>query len=63
MRVVDRNFIPSSVADMALMQAELSGNAFVTFADLRSNVVPFASLNDGELSQIAVDAGFVVTED
>lgn len=63
MRVVDPNFVPSSQADIALMNAALQGVQFVTFADLRANVVQFATLEDGELSQIALDAGFIVDED
>jgi len=62
MRVIDANFVHSSAADMALLRAELSGKAAVSFTDLRSNVAAFSTLTDGELAQIAQDAGFEVDD-
>lgn len=58
--VVDPNFIASSPGDIALMTNELQATGQATFADLRTNVVPFANFTDGELAQIAKDAGFTV---
>ena len=62
MRAVDVKFVHSSTADIGRLTAQMSGKAEVEFADLRNNVSQFANLKDGELAQIAQDAGFEVQD-
>lgn len=62
MRVTDPSFVHSSNAHIALMNTQLNGKAEVSFADLRANVQQFANFTDGELAQIAQDAGYTVRE-
>ena len=60
MRVVDNLFVNSSDADIALMVAAMDGLPMLLIEDLIANVPEFAGKTEGELSQIATDAGYTV---
>ena len=64
MRIVTNTaFLHSTPADRAVLIAYMNTRLSATFANIRTDNVPLALKTDGELSQIATDAGFQIQGD
>lgn len=60
MKIINRSFKASSQAQRDALSAYLAGKPQATGAEVRANVAALAASTDGELHQVAIDAGFVV---
>lgn len=59
-KIVNPDYKNSSTADQDALKAFLDGKSGVSFDDLRAGVPAFKNKKDGELHQIAMDAGLQV---
>lgn len=60
MRVTNPKLRPTNTPDIALLKAHLAQGNSETFDELRVSIPAFANYADGEIHQIALDAGFEV---
>ena len=58
--IIDPDFIVSSQAEIDAMKAAMSGNGAQTLDEIRTSQELLSDKEDGELHQIALDAGYKV---
>ena len=60
MHIINPDYVYSSPEQIAEMQRQLNGLPSKDIDDIRGDSELFAELTDGEIEQIAVDAGLIV---
>ena len=61
MHIINPDYVFSSPEQIAEMQSQLNGLASKDIDDIRGDSELFTELTDGEIEQIAADAGFVIS--
>tara|TARA_Y100000004_G_scaffold189908_1_gene246228 strand:+ start:517 stop:708 length:192 start_codon:yes stop_codon:yes gene_type:complete len=62
MHIINPNYTTTTPEQIAEMQSQLEGLPDKEIDDIRAGSELFADLTDGEIVQIAIDAGFIIGE-